>query len=438
MSETVRTVDWKSVFPGPALLVRAAAKSFHPLLIVVGAVGVLLTALGWWLAGGMFLNTTDLDAAGRLIPAERPAAAVASVDGLISRWQALELSGAPLNGWLGNGPVEDFALRFWVPGREMMSPTRPLRHVAFLVFGSLWQLAVWALIGGVIVRKTIVELALEEPHGVMEAGEFAWRRFGFFFTAPLFPIFGVVVLALPFMLLGLLMRSDTGVFISGLLWIFVALAGLAAAWLLVALMFAFPLLWGAVATEVDGDHFGAISRMYAYLYQRPLHYVGYVLIVLLLGVVSSILVNAAVDTAVRFGPWSTSWGAGAVRSAEVNTAVSVPPTRRGLYYNGTRLIRGNRDLLRTLGEGWGAVFFWTSFAGVYLLMRKAVDDREVDEVLMDDDVAPTPATVPMTAPAAAAPPPATILPVETPPPVAEAATAVDPPQTLPPETPPQT
>ena len=62
--------------------------------------------------------------------------------------------------------------------------------------------------------------------------------------------------------------------IAGALWFLPLLAGLFMAVLLVGLFFGFPLMWATISAE-GTDAFDALSRSYAYTYQRPLLYALY-------------------------------------------------------------------------------------------------------------------------------------------------------------------
>ena len=74
--------------------------------------------------------------------------------------------------------------------------------------------------------------------------------------------------------LWLLMRSDLGLLLAGLVWPLALVGGLLMGIFMLGLVFGWPLMWGAISTE-GTDSFDALSRSYSYVYQRPYHYLFY-------------------------------------------------------------------------------------------------------------------------------------------------------------------
>ena len=66
-------------------------------------------------------------------------------------------------------------------------------------------------------------------------------------------------------------------------------------------------MWATVSVE-GTDAFDALSRSYAYTYQRPLRLLWYVLFAGFLAVVSMFVVKLFASSAVALGNWSISWG----------------------------------------------------------------------------------------------------------------------------------
>ena len=95
------------------------------------------------------------------------------------------------------------------------------------------------------------------------------------------------------------MNLDVGIVVAGAVWgrrvcypvcvMAVLSLGMLAGW---------PLMWGAIAAE-DSDAFDAISRSYAYTFQRPLHYLFYACFasfIALLGCVTGLVVFGGGDS----------------------------------------------------------------------------------------------------------------------------------------------
>ncbi len=427
----VRSLDWPALFP-VILLLRAARIAFRPSVFLAAALGMWLSCCGWWLCGMLFLPqghaTDDVGQIARRDAVDLEfgllAGALEGPDGELKAAVVAGTDAPPYIDLMRLGPIQQFALRFIAPVAAFFDAQRNFDQSCYLLCGLLLQLTVWALVGGAIVRQALLELANGEAADIFDAWQFALGKYFFHFSAPLFPLLGVVLLAIPLALVGLLMRFDLGLLIAGLLWILLVPLGIAAAWLLVGLALGWPLLWGGVSAEPDGDHFGATSRMYAYVYQRPLHYLGYVLVAIVLGVLAGWLMDRLSATTIDVLHWGASWGSGEVRMAEIerHERVSSPnvlvdqiraaqgkPTvsireaelrDKGTFFaGGVRLIRWVDRGILYVAAGFGAGFFWCSFAGIYLLMRKAVDDKELDEVYLHYDDLKPPSVAEMKPPA---------------------------------------
>ncbi len=131
--------------------------------------------------------------------------------------------------------------------------------LTFLVLAILWAMAVWALFGGAISRVAAVQLAADERIGWVAALRFAASKWLSYFAAPLLPLLGVVLVAIPLAVLGLLVRWNFGVLLAGVLWPLALLGGLVMALLLLGLAFGWPLMWATISTE-GTDSFDALSR----------------------------------------------------------------------------------------------------------------------------------------------------------------------------------
>ena len=66
-----------------------------------------------------------------------------------------------------------------------------------LLLCGLWATAVWGFFGGVITRLVTLQFASNERASLRAAARFVRARYGSYVAAPLFPLFGVLLLALP-------------------------------------------------------------------------------------------------------------------------------------------------------------------------------------------------------------------------------------------------
>jgi hypothetical protein len=259
------------------------------------------------------------------------------------------------------------------------------RQAAYYIFGLLWTLVVWAFFGGAITRMAAMKLGREERIGIGEAIRFARRKLGSYVASPLLPLVGVVLLGLPILVLGLLMRMDWGVLAAGILWIFALLGGLLITILLIGLLFGWPLMWGTISSEREGDAFEAFSRSYSYTFQRPLHYLFYAFLATTFGALGWLLVYHFSEAVIGLTQLAACMGAGVERWEELGRIVEEPSRASGVVFIGTRLLDLGAGIVRSVATGFGYGFFWCLVTAIYLLLRRDVDQTEFDEVFVEDE-----------------------------------------------------
>ena len=215
------------------------------------------------------------------------------------------------------------------------------------------------------------------------------------------PLLGVAVIAVPMVALGSCMRLDWGLLLVGVLWLPVLLGGFLMTVLLLGLLFGWPLMWGTIATE-GSDAFDAISRSYAYTFQRPLRYLFYVTVAALLGLLGSLLVWGVSESTVHLGYWGTGWGAGNARIAAVRhdadydwrtarpedaeTERQTGAWKNGLPIRaGVALVGFGVALVRTATCAFAYSYFWCVAAAIYMLLRNDVDHTEMDDVHLENE-----------------------------------------------------
>ncbi len=296
----------------------------------------------------------------------------------------------------------------------------------------LWTLLVWAFFGGAISRIAVVQVARQEKIGLMEAARFAARKYLSYLSAPVFPLVLVAILLVLMVIFGYLhmipMFGD--IVIDGLLWGLMILVGLAMAVVLVGLV-GWPLMSATISAE-GTDAWEAVSRSYSYVYQAPWHYIFYSAIAMAYGAVLVFFVVLMGSLAVYLAKWGVGETPG-VEWANRNPSylfVYAPKSfgwrtllLQGETVDGQPLVEGgeikrgpydkltgnDRDykgkdrmtwynhvgavlvsivwvgLIFMLMLGFAYSYFWSSTSIIYLLMRRKVDDAELDEVYLEEE-----------------------------------------------------
>jgi hypothetical protein len=293
--------------------------------------------------------------------------------------------GGPLarfwHGALGRTPM--YAIM--EPVRRWFDPTLNWEQLAFYLGGGLWTLLVWSLIGGAITRTAVVRLGRDERVGLRESLEFSSRKLLSLLGATLLPLAAIFALGIPLFILGLLMRTNVGIALGGLLWLPVGLIAFSMALFAIGVLFGWPLMWSTIATE-GSDAFDAISRSYAYTYQRPLQYLAYFLGALLLGFLGWLMVGLFCQAIVQMALLAVGAGTG---SARMDVLRSVLADRQAspsvLLTFGAALIGFFNRCFLGLQVAFAYSFMWSAAGAIYLLLRHDADQTEMDDVFLEED-----------------------------------------------------
>lgn len=214
------------------------------------------------------------------------------------------------------------------------------------------------------------------------------------------------------------------IIVDGLGWPLPLLAGLVMTVLLVGLV-GWPMMYATISAE-GSDSFDALSRSYSYVYQNPWHYIWYSLVAIAYGAVLIFFVGFMGSLTVYLAKWGVSQAPGTDyfrrdpsylfvkaptsfewRQLLLQGAVTADGRRVVLpeggisepayqtylsemrWYNwvGAALVTLWLALLFLFVVGFGYSYFWCASTIIYLLMRRNVDDTELDEVYLEEDEA---------------------------------------------------
>lgn len=404
----VTNVSWRDLCPW-TIIFRSLQSATSMTVITLALLGLVLMPIGWIISDKVFLNDDlrlDADLA-TLIRANR------------SPYERVFLATDPdanaihLLGQRLSGPrmvflqfVEPFRQMFSIPphftgpgGDAIESPRWSSRVFFYLLAGCTWTIFLWSFLGTGICRVALLKLTRNEPAGIDDAFEFASEKFLAAAGAVGIPLLGIAAICIPMFLVGLFMGLDVGVLLVGLLWFVVLMISAAVAILLLGLMFGWPLMIASVACEGQNS-FDAMTRSYAYVFQRPLNVLLYCLISMAFGGFCWFVVATLTDGALGLSYWSTSFGTRMMDSEQVDRIDVIRGVAAPLAMNEGKLeaiepssaLRGGQTMIRVwswLARSVAAAFiyglFWCMASAVYLLLRKDVDDTEMDEIFLVDE-----------------------------------------------------
>ncbi len=301
----VNKLSWRDLCPW-TIIFKCLPVAISVPVIAWALVGLVLTPMGWIVAESVCLNDqirSENTAIAEL--AERNRSPYRSVFHATHEGTGyLNIFGAKLS-----GPRVVFEQTI-KPFQELFKSRGSLWEFLYLILGCLWSLAVWSFAGLAICRTALLRLTRDEVLSLDDSFDFAVEKFKDGIGAVGLPLLAVAGLCIPAGLIGLLMGFDFGVMLAGLAWFILLAIGLLICLLLIGLMFGWPLMIASVSAEGQNS-FDAMTRAYAYVFQRPLHYIGYCIVAMLFGGLCWLVVSNVTDRVVETSYWAASWGANA-------------------------------------------------------------------------------------------------------------------------------
>ena len=423
--DTVKGIDWREVLPA-TILTRAFSVAVSVPVLLLASIGVGLTISGWQLADSLLIPPA---------PAIAPAGATAddmsnaknqevafTEDALL---QDVDEEPVP-----GSDVVEDAAQDIAVQPTDHVLPEqtgsigpkagveptsvfqRLLKGEGLSLVGEMhdslfggenraldartgyaicivdlvWLLIVWGFFGAMITRIAVIRIGRGEKIGFREAVADVRKKYISYVMSPVFVLVSCFVLSLPIVVISLLLNFDLGVLLASLLWIVAIVFGIGVAVLLTGFFFGWPLMWPTISAEEAGDVYEATSRTFAYTFQAPLQYLFYVLVSILIWIPSVILVQnfASLAEQVIFSGMAVAADESQLIQQYINGQASLDGASQ-TFVIGANIISGIHWFAHLMADAFCVGFFFASFSGIYLLLRRFVDHTPLDEVFVIDD-----------------------------------------------------
>lgn len=417
---TIRGVSWDELFPW-LMLVRSVRIALLARVLVLGAVGLIATTLGWRVIGWVFSTSDDA-----VIQAFRHKASQWAWEESRELTIALSARSADEIFHSAQSGLLEAPVALWMyltrPFIDLFSADVSPMAFLYLLMCVVWELVVWGVFGGAITRVAALKFTRDEAPGMVAMVKHAVSKLPSYGLPPLLALAGAALFAGQLVVVGVFMRIGVFALVAALAWPFVLMLGLLMAILLLGALIGWPLMWATIGVE-GTDAFDAISRSYAYTYQRPWRLLWYVSFVAVLAVVSMFVVRVFTSTAIALGDWSIDWGIDEAtmqtvvrpRSQPVDEVLAPPlaPAAEITAAGGTEATsldseaadkpgEGPQDLgimmewaraaiffwkslMAALAAGYQAGFLWVSAVGVYLLLRRDIDGVQTTEVYVEQE-----------------------------------------------------
>ncbi len=390
----VQKVSWQDLCPWTVIL-RTLPIAASVTVITFALLGVLLTPMGWLLSETLFIHQGQ-----RSNPV-----LMEMVDVNNSPWRSVFSPAAE-----SASSIQVFGANFSGPKLVFEQVVKPFQMLfggtsggslggwefSYFLFGGLWSLFVWAFVGLAITRVCLLRLARNEHVGMDDAFEFAWDKWLTAAGAVGVPLLAIAGLCVPAFVIGLVMGFNFGVLLVSLMWIVVLVISAAIALLLLGLMFGWPLMVSSVAAESQNS-FDAMTRSYAYVFQRPVHYFFYLLVAILFGGFCWMIMAGLTNGILGLAWWSTSWGTNLFDGDRMEVIQGVVTAGNRVNETGETAKaswslesgRGIIGLWNSVAKTIAAAFiyglFWCMAGAIYLLLRHDVDETEMDEVFVVEE-----------------------------------------------------
>jgi hypothetical protein len=328
----------------------------------------------------------------------------------------------------------------------------------YLILIILWTLATWAFFGGMITRMAAVEIAGKDPLTFKETFRFVKSRYLSYFCSPLVPLGLIAILVLVAMLFGVLQLIPyVGDTINGVLWPIVMLLGLGMALLLVGLV-GFPLMYPTISAEgsdtldaISRSYNYVFQSPWNFIWYSFVTILYGAVVTFFVGFLGSLTVYLGKwglthttevwtkrnpDYMMIYTPTSFGWRHMLLRGSPGEGVTVLQEEEERLLRRGVdpaafdaslpegmksaraeAAAKAQKDfddwkasyhvnkfaaglvavwvtVLFLLILGFGYSFFWCGSTMIYLLMRKKVDDTDMDEVYTEDSDMPDPFAAP--------------------------------------------
>jgi hypothetical protein len=386
---TLRRIDWLAIFPW-LMLLRTFRIAISFRVLWVSVIGVLLTMIMAMGVHHMQLRSSkSTSKTPEVRDLSNPEEALSLQNSLVPWIPGLR--GTTDTPWPSSPRVDQYTQaegtmtevwsRFSVPMIAVFHPesswkTRGRQGVWFL-----WLLLVWSIAGGMICRTAATSFTSDLTDAFGRLLDFIGRKWRSFVGLFLLPIVGILLCMIPCYFAGLLLSWTVTGWLAALLWPIALLFGFLIALLGVGFVVGWPMGFAALATE-DSDAFDAVSRVFSYVYQRPMHFLLYLLLAGLIGYLGWLVVTIFLQLILylvwQFTPWNDAdphpgfLALQTVRGGRLEV-MAVKPTAMAIvhFWN---------SLLIILQQAYAVSYFWTASTGIYLLMRRQVDATPIDEI----------------------------------------------------------
>lgn len=282
-------------------------------------------------------------------------------------------------------------------------------HPIFLVVFAIGKLILVALLGGALARLAAVEACRDLRASVNEGLRFAGGRYPWFVMAPLIPL-GVVLIVVLLLAVagGALFNLPVTDVVGALILPLLLIGGFVITLILIGLAVGVHLLYPGIAVE-GSDAFDAISRAFNYIFGRPWRYLLYTAVILVYGLITFLFFAALVYLTLAATHWAAGLWAGAEMAGDRRFDAILPMPafnellRPAAWWGGRGT--GSAGVAAWIASVWIKLlvgllpaylisYYFSAHTWLYLLLRRAADGTEFDDLYLEETPNTQAATTP--------------------------------------------
>ncbi len=342
VAEPRMSIDWYRSIPWWRLLSHSVGISWRASHLMLAAVALWVTYMGWRLSEQAFAPE-DM----ACVPFS---ATYEQVPTLIER----------IESWWRSPPFLNNAF-----------DRLTVRRLAYSAFGVLWTIGVWSFAGGLLARRSLMEMGIRSSVGWGPSCRLICKRWLSMVWGISMPMAAIVGLALFPLALGMIARLGViGQTIALVLMIPTVLLSIGIGWCAAISAFGFPLSICAIVAEKNADAFDGVSRSAAYVFQRPMTVLAILFLACGLAWLGDSIIRAVLSSGEQLLWAAFSIGFGGHIQDQIHDA-------NPLLKN---LLSLTKSIIPALEAAFLCSFFWSAAAAAYLTLRWEIDHTDFDDL----------------------------------------------------------
>lgn len=265
----------------------------------------------------------------------------------------------------------------------------PWKVHLFIAGLYLLMILVWSYLGGIISRIAAVNITKDEGLGLGKAISFANKKYVSLFSPFILSILGFAFFLVCNLLGGLVGRIPyVGELLVALLLPMAIISGFIMVFILIGYVFSARFFISTIAVE-SSDAFDAVSRSFQYLYAEPWHYIWYVLVAKVYGIITTAFVWLFGGMMIAISLATVKLGMG-LKLADIlamtglHNCGQMPASAPVTYIISAHIIMFWLVLIIGMLLAYVVSYCFSAHTIIYLLMRKKVDDIEMTELYEEE------------------------------------------------------